>query len=97
MVMGEVESRVLTPAAQTCANTYLNATQKNGDKLANATNLCEEAANRTTVANSQQSNATVSLIRTQLLTLEKNLELCRNETDSARFLNCTTATVSFCL
>ncbi|XP_017094040.2 uncharacterized protein [Drosophila bipectinata] len=92
MVMGEAESRVLTPAAQTCANNYLNATQKNGDKLANATNLCEEAANRTTVANRQQSNATVTLIRTQLLNLEKNLELCRNETDSARFLNCTTAT-----
>ncbi|KAH8277755.1 hypothetical protein KR018_005042 [Drosophila ironensis] len=92
MVLGDAETRALTPAAQSCANNYLNATQKNGDKLANATNACEEAANRTTVANTQQSNATVTLIRTQLLTLEKNLQLCRNETDASRFLNCTTST-----
>ncbi|KAH8291041.1 hypothetical protein KR054_007997 [Drosophila jambulina] len=93
MVMGgEVEPRALNPAAQTCANTYLNASQKNGDTLANSTNACEEAANRTKVAYAQSSNTTVNQIRTQLLTLEQNLQLCRNETDSARFLNCTVST-----
>ncbi|XP_020800557.1 uncharacterized protein LOC110177920 [Drosophila serrata] len=89
---GEVEPRALTPAAQTCANNYLNATQKNGDILANSTNACEEAANRTKVAYVQSSNTTVNQIRAQLLSLEQNLQLCRNETDSARFLNCTVST-----
>ncbi|XP_017019713.1 uncharacterized protein [Drosophila kikkawai] len=89
---GELEPRVLTPAAQTCANNYLNATQKTGDTLANSTNACEESANRTKVAYVQSSNSTVNQIRAQLLTLEQNLQLCRNETDSARFLNCTVST-----
>eukprot|EP00099_Drosophila_melanogaster_P012237 NP_001286556.1 uncharacterized protein Dmel_CG5084, isoform B [Drosophila melanogaster] len=92
MVLGEAEGRGLTPAAQTCANIYLNTTQKNGDKLANATNACEEAANRTNVAYTQTSNSTINQIRLQLLTLEQNLQLCRNETDSAIFLNCTVST-----
>ncbi|XP_017010132.2 uncharacterized protein [Drosophila takahashii] len=92
MVVGEAEGRALTPAAQTCATNYLNTTQKIGDKLANATNACEEAANRTKVSYVQSSNTTVSQIRLQLLNLEKNLELCRNETDSALFLNCTVST-----
>lgn len=95
MVLGaEVESRTLTPAAQTCANNYLNATQKNGEILANATDACEQAANRTKVAYNQSSNSTVNQIRAQLLTLEQNLQMCRNETDSAVFLNCTVSTVS---
>ncbi|XP_043644852.1 uncharacterized protein LOC122614348 [Drosophila teissieri] len=92
MVLGEAEGRGLTPAAQTCANIYLNTTQKNGDSLANATNACEEAANRTNVAYTQTSNSTINQIRQQLLTLEQNLQLCRNETDSALFLNCTVST-----
>ncbi|XP_016927506.2 uncharacterized protein [Drosophila suzukii] len=92
MVVGEAEGRALTPAAQTCASNYLNTTQNNGDKLANATNACEDAANRTQVSYTQNSNSTVSQIRLQLLNLEQNLQLCRNETDSALFLNCTVAT-----
>ncbi|XP_017077677.1 uncharacterized protein LOC108112360 [Drosophila eugracilis] len=92
MVVGEAEGRALTPAAQTCANNYLNTTQKNGDKLANATNACEEAANRTKVSYTQTSNTTINQIRLQLLTLEQNLQLCRNETDAALFLNCTVST-----
>jgi len=85
MVVGEAEGRALTPAAQTCASNYLNTTQNNGDKLANATNACEDAANRTQVSYTQNSNSTVSQIRLQLLNLEQNLQLCRNETDSALF------------
>ncbi|KAH8252517.1 hypothetical protein KR032_000372 [Drosophila birchii] len=89
---GEIEPRALTPAAQTCVNNYLNATQKTGDILANSTNACDESANRTKVAYAQSSNTTVNQIRVQLLTLEQNLQLCRNETDSAVFLNCTVST-----
>ncbi|EDV55001.1 uncharacterized protein LOC6546951 [Drosophila erecta] len=89
MVLGEAEGRGLTPAAQTCADIYVNATGKYGDKLANATTACEEAADRTNGANTQVTNATINQIRVQLLTLEQNLQLCRNETDSAVFLNCT--------
>ncbi|XP_043948033.1 uncharacterized protein LOC108022104 [Drosophila biarmipes] len=92
MVGGEAQGRALPPAAQTCANNYLNTTQKNGDKLANATDACEAAANRTKVSYTQTSNSTVSQIRLQLLTLEQNLQLCRNETDAALFLNCTVST-----
>ncbi|KAI8039796.1 uncharacterized protein LOC128253878 [Drosophila gunungcola] len=92
MALGESEARDLTPAAQTCANNYVNTTQKNAEKLANATDACEQAANRTKVAFSQSSNTTVSQIRLQLLSLEQNLQLCRNETDAALFLNCTVST-----
>ncbi|XP_016985962.1 uncharacterized protein LOC108049332 [Drosophila rhopaloa] len=92
MVLGESEARGLTPAAQTCANNYLNTTQKNAEKLANATDACEQVANRTKVAYTQTSNSTVSQIRLQLLTLEQNLQLCRNETDATLFLNCTVST-----
>ncbi|XP_017049332.1 uncharacterized protein LOC108093663 [Drosophila ficusphila] len=92
MVLGEAAGRALNPAAQSCANLYLNTTQKYGDQLANATNECEEAANRTKVAYSQSSNSTVSQIRLQLWNLQQNLESCRNETDSALFLNCTVST-----
>ncbi|EDW32225.1 GL11524 [Drosophila persimilis] len=93
MVEGQMESRALSPAGQACSNNYVNATTKNSEKLANATNACEDAANSTIVSNNKNSNATVITIRNQLLALEQNLQLCRNETDSARFLNCTVSTV----
>ncbi|XP_034651019.1 cAMP-dependent protein kinase catalytic subunit [Drosophila subobscura] len=92
MVEGQMESRALSPAGQACSNNYVNATTKNSEKLANTTNACEDVANSTTVANDRNSNATVLTIRNQLLSLEQNLQLCRNETDSARFINCTVST-----
>ncbi|XP_068147297.1 uncharacterized protein [Drosophila tropicalis] len=85
------DARALSPAGTTCANNYNNATSKNVDQLTNATNACEEAANRTTVANNLSSNSSVTTVRSQLLQLEQNLQLCKNLTDSALYLNCTVA------
>ncbi|KAH8400699.1 hypothetical protein KR009_000384, partial [Drosophila setifemur] len=92
MALGEAEPRSLNPAMDTCANSYFNASQKNAEKLANTTNACEDSANRTIVNYNQQSNSSVTQIRTQLLNLQQNLQRCLNNTDSALFLNCTTAT-----
>ncbi|KAH8394635.1 hypothetical protein KR222_000747, partial [Zaprionus bogoriensis] len=90
MVMASMrEERALSPGESACLNAYNNATNKNLEELSNATSKCEEAANRTTISNNQNSNSSVTVIRNQLLSLEKNLQLCRNETDQQVFINCT--------
>lgn len=99
MVMAQVssslmEERALSPGELACYNAYNNKTNKNLEELSNATSKCEEAANRTSTSNSQTSNSTVTLIRNKLLELEKNLQVCKNETDSQRFINCTVSYVS---
>ncbi|EDW61642.1 translation initiation factor IF-2 [Drosophila virilis] len=97
MVMAQLSSplaisRAASPAETACVNRYTNATYKISEELANATSKCEEAANRTVVANAQNANATVAQIRAQHLSLEKNLQQCNNETDSQRLINCTVST-----
>ncbi|XP_034479263.1 uncharacterized protein LOC117785396 isoform X2 [Drosophila innubila] len=95
MVMAEVsshsmiEDRAMSPAENACYVAYNNATNQVANQLSNATNKCEEAANRTMLTNYQSTNSSVNLIRSQLLQLEQNLQRCRNETDSARLINCT--------
>jgi len=89
-----IEDRAMSPAENACYVAYNNATNQVANQLSNATNKCEEAANRTMVTNYQSTNSSVNLIRSQLLQLEQNLQRCRNETDSARLINCTVSYVS---
>ncbi|KAM8714386.1 hypothetical protein ACLKA7_014506 [Drosophila subpalustris] len=95
LVMAQVSSqsmigeRAMSPAESACYVAYNNATNQIANQLSNATNQCEEAANRTTINNNQSTNSSVSLIRSQLLNLQQNLQRCTNLTDSALLINCT--------
>ncbi|KAL7737735.1 hypothetical protein ACLKA6_006126 [Drosophila palustris] len=95
MVMAHVSSqsmigeRAMSPAESACYVAYNNATNQIANQLSNATNQCEEAANRTTIHNNQSTNSSVTLIRSQLLNLQQNLQRCSNLTDSALLINCT--------
>ncbi|XP_060654772.1 putative mediator of RNA polymerase II transcription subunit 29 [Drosophila nasuta] len=96
MVMAQVSSsmideRALSPAETACLNAYNNATNHIGNNLSNSTNKCEDAANKTAIANNQSSNSTVNSIRTQLLTLQQNVQRCLNESDANLLTNCTTS------
>ncbi|KAH8372163.1 hypothetical protein KR093_010353, partial [Drosophila rubida] len=86
-----IEERALSPGETACLNAYNNATNQISNNLSNSTNKCEEAANKTTVANNQNSNSTVNNIRSQLLTLTQNVQRCLNESDASLLTNCTTA------
>ncbi|XP_030387316.1 uncharacterized protein LOC115633938 [Scaptodrosophila lebanonensis] len=84
-----IESRALSPAEKTCGDIYNNATNKIYIDLTNDTTKCVDEANRTNTDNDKTSNATVTTIRNQSLTLEQNLQRCKNITDNKLYLNCT--------
>ncbi|EDW01438.1 uncharacterized protein LOC6559621 [Drosophila grimshawi] len=85
------EARSLTPPEINCVNKHTNSSNMNHDEMTNATSKCEETYNSTLVANSQNRDVIGNQIRSQVLTLQNNLQKCTNESENLLLINCTIA------
>lgn len=89
-----IQSRSLSPAESACGSKFSNTTQNIVDRMINATNICFENANKTSISNNQSANVTATAIRQYLMKVSNQTLGCANLTDFTELSNCTISTVS---